>query len=159
NDYSQMLFMLRKQPFMEDQIRDISTNWTQANPIILPGGVAPPLIADVLAGRKTLSEYDRESPRFVGAVWDDSPFYFAIDRPFGMPATIAARLMKWLLGPSMGMLAIFAVFGMPRKKRKNGIEISGRQTSSGSAYAGSLIYFAALGFGFIAVELALLQNL
>ena len=46
----------------------------------------------------------------------------------------------------MGMLAIFATFGRPRR-------------ATIGPYAGSLIYFAALGFGFIAVELALLQNL
>ena len=41
---------------------------------------------------------------------------------------------------------MFAVFGRPRRARVG-------------PYAGSIIYFAALGFGFIAVELALLQNL
>jgi hypothetical protein len=46
----------------------------------------------------------------------------------------------------MGMLAVFAFFGRPRRVTVG-------------AYAGSLIYFSALGFGFIAVELALLQNL
>jgi hypothetical protein len=44
------------------------------------------------------------------------------------------------------MLAVFAVFGRPRK-------------ATIGPYAGSVIYFAALGFGFIAIELALLQNL
>jgi hypothetical protein len=63
-----------------------------------------------------------------------------------MPATIAAPLFKWLLGPSASLLAVFVIFGRPRR------------TTMGP-YAGSLIYFAALGFGFIAVELALLQNL
>jgi len=99
-----------------------------------------------LTKKKTLTEYEAASPRFVGPVWDDSPFYFAIDRPFRMPPSIADSMLRWLLGPSMGMLALFAVFGKPRK------------TTIGP-YAGSLIYFAALGFGFIAVELALLQNL
>src|SRR5205807_1625974 len=81
-----------------------------------------------------------------GPVWDNSPFYFAIERPFGMPGAIASNLVKWLLGPSMGMLAIFATFGRPRR-------------ATIGPYAGSLIYFGSLGFGFIAVELALLQNL
>jgi len=112
----------------------------------LPGGPAPPLIDDVLAGRKTLAEYEAASPRFVGAVWDDSPFYFAIERPFRMPASIAGPIFKWLFGPSAGLLAVFVVFGRPRRTRIG-------------PYAGSLVYFAALGFGFIAVELALLQNL
>src|SRR5499427_79897 len=117
NDYPQMLFMLRKRPFTEAELKEISGQWTQANPVIMPGGTAPPLIADVLAGRKTMAQYEAASPRFVGPVWDDSPFYFAIDRPYRMPGTIAERLVKWLLGPSVGMLALFAVFGVPRRKK------------------------------------------
>lgn len=146
NDYSQMLFMLRKRPFTEAETVEITGKWTQAEPIIVPGGPAPPLIRDVLAGKKTLSEYESESPRFVGPVWDDSPFYFAVDRPFRMPGSIAETLFKWLLVPSVALLAVFAIFGRPRR-------------APIAPYAGSLIYFAALGFGFIAVELALLQNL
>ena len=162
SDYSQMLFMLRKRPFSEAETKEISEKWTQANPIIMPGGTAPPLIKDVLAGTKTLQQYETESPRFVGPVWDDSPFYFAIERPFRMPGAIAERLMKWLLGPSVGMLAVFAMFGRPRRNKK--IEEAGRRPAypgerPAYRYAGSVVYFAALGFGFIAVELALLQNL
>ncbi len=146
NDYSQMLFMLRKQPFTEAQTKEISTNWTQAKPIVMPGGTAPTGIADVLAGRKTLEQYEAASPIYVGPVFDDSPFYFAIERPYGMPGAIAERLLKWLLAPSVLLLLAFAIFGKPK-----GTEVG--------PYAGSVLYFAALGFGFIAVELALLQNL
>jgi hypothetical protein len=166
NDYSQMLFMLRKRPFTEAETKDISQNWTQANPIIMPGRTAPPLIKDVLAGTKTLAQYEAESTRFVGPVWDDSPFYFAIDRPYRMPGAIAERIMKWLLGPSIGMLVLFALFGKPKRKRPGQINADGTSAHPANAdkmsavpYVGSLIYFAALGFGFIAVELALLQNL
>ncbi len=154
NDYPQMLFMLRKRPFTDAELKEISEKWTDANPIIMPGGTAPALIADVLAGRKTLQQYDDASPRYVGAVWDDSPFYFAIDRPFRMPGTIAERLLKWLLAPSVALLLLFAVLGMPRGKAT---KEAGQRPAY--RYAGSLLYFAALGFGFIAVELALLQNL
>ena len=146
NEPRQMLFMLRKRPFTETETADISRNWTQATAVILPGVTAPPLIGDVLAGRKTLVQYETESPRFVSPVWDDSPFYFAIERPFRMPAAIAQPLLKWLLLPSIAMLALFAVLGRP-------------QQASIGQYSGSVLYFAALGFGFIAVELALLQNL
>lgn len=142
----QMLFMLRKRPFTPAETAEIKEKWTLAEPLIMPGGPAPPLIGDVLAGRQTLDQYEGQSTRFVGPVWDDSPFYFAIERPFGMPGAIAGNLLKWLMGPSIGMLAAFAVFGRPRQKKVG-------------PYASSLVYFAALGFGFIAVELALLQNL
>jgi hypothetical protein len=157
NDYPQMLFMLRKQPFTTDQMAEMRSKWTQANAIIMPDGTAPPGLKEVLAGSKTLPQYDAESTRFVGAVWDDSPFYFAIEKPWRMPGAIAERMLKWLLGPSVGMLALFAVFGMP-KRRHNG-EDAARRRRAYPAYIGSLVYFAALGFGFIAVELALLQHL
>ncbi len=143
---AQMLFMLRKLPFTAAETKEIQENWNQVDPIIMPGGPAPPLIGDVLAGKLTLAQYEAQSPRFVGPVMDDSPFYFAIERPFGMPSSIAEALIKWLFVPSLGLLAIFAVFGRPRQ-------------ASVAPYAGSLIYFAALGFGFITIELALLQNL
>jgi len=142
----QMLFMLRKRPFTAAELAEIKEKWTDANPIIMPGGPTPPLIGDVLAGKLSLAQYEQQSPRLVGPVRDDSPFYFAIERPFGMPSSIADSLMRWLLGPSMGMLAVFALFGRPRR-------------GSAGPYTGSVFYFAALGFGFIAIELALLQNL
>ena len=142
----QMLFMLRRRPFTAAETTEIKEKWSLAEPLIMPGGPAPSLIAEVLGGRSTLAQYEVQSTRFVGPVWDDSPFYFAIDRPFGMPRQIADGLLKWLLGPSLGMLAAFAIFGRPRGKTMG-------------PYNGSLVYFAALGFGFIALELALLQNL
>ncbi len=157
NDYSQMLFMLRKRPFTDAELKDISGNWTQARAIIMPGGTAPPGMKEVLAGAKSLAQYDAESPRYVGAVWDDSPFYFAIDRPWRMPSAIAERIAQWLLGPSIGLLALFAVFGWPRKVGTADPSSSGQK--AGLKYGGSLVYFAALGFGFIAVELALLQHM
>jgi hypothetical protein len=146
NQPAQMLFMLRKRPFTADEATMMKEKWTGADPLILPDGTAPPLIGDLLGGRKTMAQYEAASARFVGPVRDDSPFYFAIERPFGMPGAIASNIFKWLLGPSVGMLAIFATFGKPRRKTVG-------------PYAGSVVYFAALGFGFIAVELALLQNL
>ena len=104
------------------------------------------MLGDVLTGKSTLAQYEQNSPRLVGPVKDDSPFYFAIERPFGMPSAIADTLLRWLLVPSLLLLFVFAVFGRPRG-------------ASVGPYAGSVIYFAALGFGFIAIELALLQNL
>ena len=65
---AQMLFMLRKRPFTAAETREIQEKWTQADPLIMPGGTAPPLLGDVLAGRKTLAQYEAESPRFVGPV-------------------------------------------------------------------------------------------
>lgn len=144
-DPSQMLFLLRKRPFTISETAQIVDSWTLASPVILPGRRAAAPYDDVLAGRQTLAAYESASPRFVGPVFDDSPFYFAVERPWGMPPTIAARLIKWLLAPSAVLLAFFAAFGKP-------------QGQNVRPYAASVVYFACLGFGFIAVELALLQH-
>ncbi|HUK32901.1 MAG TPA: hypothetical protein VLV86_03260, partial [Vicinamibacterales bacterium] len=101
---------------------------------------------DLLNGKKTMAQWEAASPTFIGAVFDDSPFYFAIERPWGMPEPIARRLFEWLLAPNVVLLAVFAAFGKPKQK-------------PAAPYAASVVYFACLGFGFISVELALLQNL
>ena len=93
-----------------------------------------------------MAAYAAASPKLVGPVFDDSPFYFAVERPWGMPRQIARRLFTWLLAPSLALLALFSAFGKPTGERA-------------APYASSVVYFAALGFGFIAVELALLQHL
>src|SRR5580765_663994 len=142
----QQMFMLRKRPFSPEEISEIKEKWTIAKPLIMPGGPAPEMLGDVLTGKSTLAQYEQNSQRLVGPVKDDSPFYFAIERPFGMPSAIADTLLRWLLLPSLLLLFVFAVFGRPRG-------------ASVGPYSGSVIYFAALGFGFIAIELALLQNL
>ena len=145
-DPSQMLFMLRKRAFTESETAEIVDRWTLANPLIVPGRPAPAPFDDLLNGRATLAAYEAQSPRLVGPVFDDSPFYFAVERPWGMPPTIARRLFEWLLVPNLALLALFAAFGKPRGQ-------------SAGPYVASIVYFASLGFGFIAVELALLQNL
>ena len=144
-DPPQMLFMLRKRPFTPAETAMMQNDWTMANAFIVPGQ-APPPFDDLLGGKTSMAQYEAESPKRVGPVFDDSPFYFAVERPWGMPQQIAQRLFTWLLAPSLGLLAVFSVFGKPNGERV-------------APYASSIVYFAALGFGFIAVELALLQDL
>jgi len=144
-DPPQMLFMVRKRPFTPGESAALE-NWNLAAPLIVPGRPAQAPYDDLLSGRKTLAAYQAESSQLVGPVFDDSPFYFATERPWGMPKPIARRLFEWLLAPNLALLAVFAVFGKPKDKPS-------------APYAASVVYFACLGFGFIAVELALLQNL
>jgi len=93
-----------------------------------------------------MAAYVAESSARVGPVFDDSPFYFAVERPWGMPRQIAGRLFEWLLAPNVVLLALFAAFGKPKRKPV-------------APYAAAVAYFSCLGLGFISVELALLQNL
>ena len=145
DDPPQMLFMLRKRPFTKAEAGQLAT-WTLARPLIVPGYPAPEPYTDLLNGRKSMATWEAESPTLIGPVFDDSPFYFAVERPWGMPTPIARRLFEWLLLPNVALLALFAAFGKPRRRPV-------------APYAASVAYFACLGFGFIAVELALLQHL
>ena len=145
DDPPQMLFMLRKRPFTPEESAQLE-HWDLGRPLIVPGHPPPDFYKDLLSGKKTMAEWEAQSPTLVGAVYDDSPFYFANERPWGMPKPIARRLFEWLLLPNVALLALFAVFGKPKKK-------------PAAPYTAGVAYFACLGFGFISVELALLQNM
>jgi len=144
DDPPQMIFMLRKRPFSEKETAEIM-GWTEANPLIVPGRHAEPPYDDLFSSRKTLDQVIAESPRRVDPVFDDSPFYFATERPWGMPHQMRLALAG-LVVPMLGLLAIFVVLGKPMGKPVR-------------PYAASIVYFGSLGAGFIAVELTLLQYL
>jgi hypothetical protein len=140
----QMIFMLRKRPFTAEETAEIM-GWTLANPLIVPGRYAAAPYDDLFSKRKTLDQVIAESPRRMNPVFDDSPFYFATERPWGMPYQMQEAL-RALVVPMLGLLAIFVVLGRPMGKPLG-------------PYAASIVYFACLGAGFIAVELTLLQHL
>jgi hypothetical protein len=144
DDPPQMMFMLRKRPFTEQETAEMS-NWPLANAMILPGRHATAPYDDLFNSRKTMEQIVAESPRRIEAVFDDSPFYFATERPWGMPARMQQALSA-LVAPLIGLLALAIVLGKPRGKPVR-------------PYAASILYFMCLGGGFIAVELTLLQNL
>jgi hypothetical protein len=145
DDQPQMIFMLRKRPFTAEETAEIMDEWTSARPILVPGRHADAPYADLLSGKKTLAQYDADSPKRVGPVFDDSPFYFATERPLGMPARMRTALSALVL-PVAALLVLFTLFGKPKREPIG-------------PYAASIVYFASLGLGFITVELALLQNL
>jgi hypothetical protein len=141
----QMIFMLRRQPFTEAQARDI-LSWPNAVPVIVPGREpADPDAADLLAGRIGLAEYDRRGPERAGPVTDDRPFFFARSRPLGMHGGMVAAFAQ-ILVPIAVLCAVLAWRGRP-------------PGGDAGLYRASLLYFACLGLGFMAVELSLLQGL
>jgi predicted membrane-bound spermidine synthase len=147
SDPPQMLFMLKKQPFTAAQTQEMTTTWSYlSRPYIVPGVGAHPPYDGLLSGRVSPGEYEAASTARVGPVFDNNPFYFATARPWGMSTGIANGFFEFLFLPSLGLLAIFVLRGKP----------SGEGVRP---YAASVVYFCALGFGFIAVELSLLQHL
>jgi hypothetical protein len=144
-DPPQMIFMLRKRPFTETETEDMMKRWSLARPVIVPGRHADEPFATLLSGRKTLSQFAAESERRVDPVYDDSPFFFATRKPWGLPGFMYATMGLVLAGIA-SLLTILVVAGRPRD-------------GSRRAYTRSVLYFSSLGLGFMAVELALLQHL
>lgn len=146
DDPSQMIFLLRKRPFTTMEGLEVMEQWDAlARPVLVPGQHADQPWADLFAGRKSLAAVIAEHERRIDPVFDDSPFYFAIERPWGVPYYMRVALSS-LVVPVAGLLAVFVLFGKPKGARV-------------VPYAGSIVYFGCLGAGFIGVELALLQHL
>ena len=144
-DPPQMLFMLRKRPFTTEETASVMADWTTARPVLVPGRHADPPYDALFDGRITFDQLVAESPLKVDPVYDDSPFYFATERPLGMPRALAIGLAL-IVGPVLALLGVLVAGGRP----------AGRPDAP---YRAAVVYFAALGFGFITIELGLLQHL
>jgi hypothetical protein len=143
-DPPQMIFMLKKRAWSDAEL-DRMASWTQAQPLIVPGRHVDEPYASVFAGRTSFADYVAQAPTRVDPVFDDRPFFFAIVKPWGLPRRMRdqfAMVLAVLL--PLGLLVVG--FGKPRGERA-------------LPYAASILYFACLGVGFIAVELSLLQHL
>jgi hypothetical protein len=139
----QMMFLLRKRPFTRQEA-DAIMSWPPGRPILVPGRHADPPYDDLVAGRRTLGQIVDASPQRIGPVFDDSPFFFARDRPLGLPGAMALALAA-IVSSAVLLLIVFVTLGRP--------------PSGGRPYVSSIVYFACLGAGFMAVELTLLQYL
>ncbi len=143
-DPPQMIFIFKGRPFTAAETERMAS-WAGAEPVIVPGRHVEEPYASLFAGRMSFAEYIAQAATRVDPVFDDRPFFFATVKPWGLPrgmrdqfAIVLAALLP------LGLLVV--VFGKPRGERT-------------TPYALSIVYFASLGVGFIAVELALLQHL
>jgi predicted membrane-bound spermidine synthase len=144
-DPPQMIFMLRRRPFTEAETAAIVGEWKRARPVVVPGRHVEAPYDALLSGRKTLAEVEAESAARVDPVFDDRPFFFARQKPWGIPGSMSRPLLQILL-PVLALCVAFVALGKPRGQ-------------AAGPYAASVLYFASLGLGFISVELSLLQHL
>jgi hypothetical protein len=143
-DPPQMIFMLKKRPFTAEETADME-GWEIARPVIVPGRHVEEPYASLFSGAKTLAQYVDEAPARVDPVFDDRPFFFARQKPWGLPGS-----MRWAFGmilvPILVLCVAFVALGKPAGE-------------PAGPFAASIVYFSCLGLGFIAVELSLLQHL
>lgn len=143
-DPPQMIFMLKKRPWTDEETARMAV-WPGVRPVIVPGRHVEEPYASLFSGRTSYARYVADAPTQVDAVFDDRPFFFARIKPWGLPPAMQ-RAFLWILGPVTALCVLLLAIGKP------GGEPMG-------PYAASVVYFASLGVGFIAVELALLQHL
>ncbi|HEV3433710.1 MAG TPA: hypothetical protein VG098_06935, partial [Nitrososphaera sp.] len=113
----------------------------------------------LLSGDITLDQFYNHFPTKVYPVTDDNPYFLSFEKP--LPPAV-----EILLYASIGIVAIFLLvpFAWIRRRASSGaegLEEDGKISTKRSEIGISTIipYFAALGVGFILIELALLQKL
>jgi hypothetical protein len=143
-DPPQMVFMLKKRPWTQEETERM-VSWAGVQPVIVPGRHVDEPYASLFAGRTTFAQYVDEATTRIDPVFDDRPFFFARAKPWGLPRAMR-RAFVAILASVLAVCVLFLGLGKPKGERAG-------------PYAASVVYFASLGVGFIAVELALLQHL
>ena len=143
-DPPQMIFILKKTPFSPEESERLAS-FPGVSPVIVPGRHVEEPYASLFAGRMSLAEYVAQASSRVDPVFDDRPFFFARAKPWGLPGSMQ-RAFWQILVPILALCVTFLAFGKPKQ-------------APVATYAASILYFACLGIGFIAVELSLLQHL
>ncbi|HWP91584.1 MAG TPA: hypothetical protein VNN20_05260 [Thermodesulfobacteriota bacterium] len=142
NEPTQMIFMLKKTPFSKEESLRIKNLSSEYNPVHIPHIASSSPYQELFGGKITPDQFYAYFDHKVDPVKDDSPFYFAIEKPYGIPS----YLMKLILIPVIATLLFF------------GFSISYSNEMIGLKGGLLVIYFVALGLGFMLVEISILQK-
>lgn len=135
-----------KEQFTASQLNFLSRSFTTHGykPILLPDQVMLEPYDKLFEGKVTLEEFYRFFEQRVHPVTDDSPYFLTFEKPL-------PRILLALLYTSLAILAVFV--GAPIAK----MLIRRKKENVGSLQI--IPYFAALGIGFMLIEVALLQRM
>jgi hypothetical protein len=154
-DPSVTMVVFSKSPFTDEEIRYFSQSFSQYDykPILIPGQIMREPYPALLNGQINLDQFYDMFETKVYPVTDDNPYFLSFEKP--LPSAV-----EILLYASIGIVAIFLLvpFAWIRRKREAGEAERGTKKSE-IGVATVIPYFAALGMGFILIELALLQKL
>ena len=123
-DPPQMIFMLKKRPFTEEETARMA-DWKLAVPVILPGRHVEEPYASIFAGRMTVAEWEAQAPARVDPVTDDRPFFFARQKPWGLPASMRWAFVTILL-PLLLLCAGFVARGKPKGRKDGALRLLSR---------------------------------
>src|SRR5215213_8376220 len=150
-DPSVTMVIFSKSPFTDEEISFLSQSFSQYDykPVLVPGQVMREPYSAFLNGEINLDQFYDMFETKVYPVTDDNPYFLSFEKP--LPSAV-----EILLYASIGIVAIFLLVPFSWMRGK-GREISPEKSELRIATV--IPYFAALGVGFILIELALLQKL
>jgi hypothetical protein len=146
SDPSGTMVIFSKAPFSDSEIAFLSSSVAKYGykPILIPGQVMRQPYADLLSGTVGLDKFYNSFSAKAFPVSDDSPYFLSYEKPY-------PQIIQTLLNWSEYIVAAFVIVPFAwiwRQRSKGGVHV-----------ATILPYFAALGMGFILIELALMQKL
>jgi hypothetical protein len=152
-DPSVTMVIFSKAPFTDQEIKYFSESFSNYGykTILMPGQTMREPYPAFLNGEAQPEQFYNLFNTKVYPVTDDNPYFLSFEKP--LPFAVES-----LLYAGIGIVAIFLVipFAWMRKGGGGG----GRRKDKSELRISSMIpYFAALGMGFILIELALLQKL
>lgn len=150
-DPSGTMVVFSKSPFAAEEVEFFSSSFAQYGykPILIPGQIMREPYAQLLTGKIGLEQFQDLFQTKAYHVTDDSPYFLSYEKPV---PTVMQNLLDVSIAIAIAFL--FIPFGwLWRMKKNNSVEKHQLRLTS------IVPYFAALGMGFILIELALLQKL
>jgi len=146
-DPSTTMVIFSKTPFTENETQFLSESFTRNGykSILIPQQIAIEPYPRFLNGDISSEEFYQLFQTKVHPVTDDSPFFLSFEKPI-------PKILEILVYISIGIAGVFLI-GPYLWLRKETITKSNLRTGT------IALYFAALGMGFILIELSLLQKL
>lgn len=140
-----MIYMLRRMPFTEQEAMKLRRLSKKNFPVHIPFVGTQRPYSDLFDGSVTLQEFYSSFGARVDPVSDNSPFYFATEKPYGVPHFML-RLLPIVFLPVLLFSIIASTVGRIRQIPR-------------VSFIQAIVYFSCLGLGFMLVEISLLQQL
>ena len=136
------LLIVQNQPFSPDDARTYAAVAARVGfvPLFVPGVAGSPPLERIVAGEDTLADIIAASPSDVSPTTDDRPFFYQFEQ--GLPDSLRSLLI------GLGLVVLLGAMALVIFQR--------RVSQTLPRYAP--VYFAALGVGFIVIEIALIQQ-
>lgn len=145
-DPSVTMAIVSKEPFTDSEISFLYDSFTNKGykPILVPGKVMLEPYPDLFDGKVSFEEFYTLYPTKIHPVTDDSPFFLSFEKP--IPSILETLLYVSVI--IAGAFLVIPFVWLRSSEKKSDLNIPN-----------VVIYFAALGAGFILIELSLLQKL